>query len=776
MFLLHIGKIYIFISARYLRITNERENYVKELNLYNMESNPILQSRKEIYSHLDNKHLKQAFRSLKEFIKQLGEWRYEEKIDQLQTDYQYMLRYMGEGFNDPERDKLYRKLLADTYLLTDIVTDRFLQRSVSSLYYSKRRLFLNGSDTLQNAAKRLEKETGNLSLAQLLDTTSPEDEKKIAYLEREVEEAAQTLFNAVWTNFAPTNEERKQIELLFEPATLPVIYQQMIISALILSLLTWYDEGKLFLLIDLATSPEPELSQRALVGVLLVLQAHQKQLTTTLSVKNRLDILFENPLIAQQISTIQTQFIRTRETERITRKLNEEILPEMMKMASPLYNKIKTDDLLKDTGEPDMNPEWEDFIEKSGIGNKIKEISELQLEGSDVLMSAFSNLKNFPFFKQTGNWFMPFYPYNSEVSSIFKSENQNQQFLDFISKSRFLCNSDKYSFCLSLTQMPEMQRKMMTDQFSAQGEELEQMQKMDEEQLPAKKTETISNLYIQDLYRFFKLHPQHDEFQDPFNHDLLFFRNTFLKPLFSDIYTLHLVAELLFRKEFFEDAAAVYRDLTMMDHTNYEFFQKLGYCYQALGQYDKAVTAYIQADIIHPDSPWTLRRIALCYRNLKKPAEALAYYERFNKLKPDNLSVELNMGHCYLEIKDYENALTHYFKVDYLDTTTHKAWRPIAWCSFLIGKYNQAERYYKKIIENHPGPLDLINAGHTAWVLNDIRKAIEYYRAALQLWSNERDLFEKTFLQDKHDLLHAGIPETDFYLMLDQLLYDSEEQ
>ena len=134
------------------------------------------------------------------------------------------------------------------------------------------------------------------------------------------------------------------------------------------------------------------------------------------------------------------------------------------------------------------------------------------------------------------------------------------------------------------------------------------------------------------------------------------------------------------------------------------------------------------------------------------------------------------MGHCYLEIKDYENALTHYFKVDYLDTTTHKAWRPIAWCSFLIGKYDQAERYYKKIIENHPGPLDLINAGHTAWVLNDIRKAIEYYRAALQLWSNERDLFEKTFLQDKHDLLHAGIPETDFYLMLDQLLYDSEEQ
>lgn len=741
-----------------------------------MERNLILQSRNEIYSHLNNKHLKQAFRSLKEFIKLLGEWRYEEKIEQIETAYQYMLQYMGEGLSDPERDKLYRKLLTDTYFLTDIVTDRFLQHTESSQYYSKRRVFLNGSDSLENAVKRLKHEIDNLSLAELVEESANDSQKSINHLHHKAEEAAQVLFNAIWTNFPATPDELALLKQLFEPEALPLEYQTLMISALTLSLLKWYDETKFFILMDLAISPKADLSQRALVGILLILQAHYKQATTTPSTANHLNALFENQNIVKNIRTIQMQLIRTRETERITRKLNEEIFPEMMRMSSPIYNKIKTDDLLKDSGDPDLNPEWEDLIEKSGIGDKLKEISELQLEGSDVLMSAFANLKSFPFFQPMSNWFLPFSKENSTVSNIFLAKDQNLQFLDFISKSRFLCNSDKYSFCLTLTQMPESQRAMMSDQFAAQGEDLEQMQKANEDELPSKKVETISNLYIQDLYRFFKLYPQHNEFVDPFENNLLLFRNELLKPIFSDINTLLLLAEMFFRKEYYDDAAAVYKDLTSVDLSNYEFFQKLGYCYQNLGEYEKAISAYLQADIIHPDSPWTLRRIALCYRNLKKPAEALSYYERFNKLKPNNLSVELNMGHCYLELKDYENALVHYFKVDYLDHDSHKAWRPIAWCSFLIGKYEQAQRYYQKILADHPAPLDYVNAGHTEWVLGNIKAAIEYYRKGLLLWGKETEQFEKTFLQDKTDLLLAGISETDFYLMLDQLVYDSETQ
>ncbi|MGL4292492.1 MAG: tetratricopeptide repeat protein [Bacteroidales bacterium] len=740
-----------------------------------MDNTDILQKRRKINNHLDNKHLRQALINLKDLIKAYPEWHFSEKLEQIETSYRYMLRYMRDGFEDPERDKLYRKLLSDTYRLTDIVSDYFLQKNTSSVFYSKRRVFTSGADSIEDAFKRLKILTEQQSLAEGLELSTETDEKQADFHQLKSEEDAISLFNAVWTNLFPDSDQMELIRKIFREGEIQTVYQQLLVSALTLNLISWYDEAKLDLLIDLISNKDENINQRALVGTLFVLQSHQKRASITGSIDYKLQFILDNPTIIKRIRTIQVQLIRTRETERITKKLNEEILPEMMKMASPLYNKIKTDDLLKDSDEQEMNPEWEEFIKNSKIEDKLKEISELQLEGSDVLMSAFANLKSFSFFQQTANWFLPFFKGNSHLKNIFQEKNQNDQFVEFVLNSRFLCNSDKYSFSLSLSQMPQMQRSMMAEQFSAQAEELEQINHIQDAELKFNKEERISNLYIQDLYRFFKLYPQRKEFSDPFALDLKFYQIPVLKPLFSDLETLHMIAEIFFRKEFYEDAISVFEQLTELDHTHYEIFQKLGYCYQHLEMPEKAIRVYKQADIIHPDSPWTLRKLAQCYRNIKNTNEALSYYDRYNKLKPGNLSVELNMGHCYLEMKDYESALSHYFKVDYLNPQSDKAWRPIAWCSFLIGKYDQAQRYYKKIIQKSPTRLDYINAGHTEWLLKNIPGAIAYYQKGLIFSENKIDEFEKIFLHDKIDLLHAGISETDFYLMIDQLLYSSDE-
>lgn len=84
-----------------------------------------------------------------------------------------------------------------------------------------------------------------------------------------------------------------------------------------------------------------------------------------------------------------------------------------------------------------------------------------------------------------------------------------------ISASALLCNSDKYSFCLSLAQVPESQRDLMMGQFSAENAAVQEMEK---EELMKKEIsrENISNRYIQDLYRFFKLYIRRTEFTDPF--------------------------------------------------------------------------------------------------------------------------------------------------------------------------------------------------------------------------------------------------------------------
>ena len=189
------------------------------------------------------------------------------------------------------------------------------------------------------------------------------------------------------------------------------------------------------------------------------------------------------------------------------------------------------------------------------------------------------------------------------------------------------------------------------------------------------------------------------------------------------------------------------------------------------GDLEGALKDYLHADLLNPNSKWIIRRIAVCYKTLKQPEKALAYYHRYEALNPDNLSVQISIGHCHLELKNYNEALKYYYKVDYLDTSSHKAWRPIAWCSFLTGKYDQARKYYKKILEAQPNMQDYLNAGHTEWVLQNNKAALDFYKQAVEKENGDWFKFYNQFEQDIPDLKKAGIEEDEIPLMLDQLRY-----
>ncbi len=726
----------------------------------------------EVFAFLKQKRLKSAFKALKQMSQEVGDWHYAEKTEELETAYQLMLRYLSLGADDPQRDKLYRRTLADCYLLSDIMTDRARMMESNSLYYGKKRLFLSGSDSLENIFIRLSNALNNLSLSDLLEE-SDKDQKRIGYIRQQMEAESALLFQAVWTSFPTSKSDFAIFEKIYKSDLLPVSLLSQMVSALTLSILQWFDEQKVLLLIDLAENEHAEIRSRALVGLALITLRHSLRMANTPSVGNRLVILFEHEQLIRELRNIQLQFIRTRETERISKTLNEEILPEMMKMDPALYDKIRSKDLFSDNGEGEMNPEWEEYIEKSGIGDKLKEISELQTEGSDVLMSAFANLKSFPFFSEISNWFLPFSIERSEIRPLTENtDEETQTFLNMIANSRFMCNSDKYSFCFSILQIPLQQRHIMAKQLQEQGEEFNRIQKEEQATHPDKQAENLSNQYIQDLYRFFKLSGRRKEFQDPFVQDLTFCKQMPLQPYFNDKRTLSVLSELFFRKEFYDDALWSYRQLSELDNPDANLYQKIGFCLQARGEIEKALEAYKHADIIHMDSLWTLKKIASCEKSLKRFEDALATYKRIEQLQPDNLSIEMNMGHCYLETGQYEEALRHYFKIEFLTPENDKVWRPIAWTSFLCGKMAQAQRYYQKIVAHKPTSLDYINAGHVEWVLHNIPQAIDYYKKSIELENGNTLLFEKTFLMDSPDLAKNGIPEIDLSLMMDQIMYN----
>ena len=135
---------------------------------------------------------------------------------------------------------------------------------------------------------------------------------------------------------------------------------------------------------------------------------------------------------------------------------------------------------------------------------------------------------------------------------------------------------------------------------------------------------------------------------------------------------------------------------------------------------------------------------------------------------PEASTAVFYIGSCLAELGQYEEALNYFFKLDFIESNCVKAWRGIGWCSFISLKYEQAMKYYEKIIEHKPLAIDYMNAGHVAWVMGDIQKASVFYGKAITA-SGNRERFLEMFHKDEEALLTQGIREEDIPLMLDLL-------
>jgi tetratricopeptide (TPR) repeat protein len=713
----------------------------------------INQAYNRIAGSLDNKELKSAFDSLQSLISGSREYTLQDKLNELQETYKYMLRYRMEGIKDPMQEQIYHTLQAALYELADQLKHKLLTLESPLAFYSCRRNMQVLPQTSYGELHHL--------LARHSDVGN----------EAGYETALSLLFTKIWVSDPLATEEGVAIKKIVEDPLLPFSAGCQIVSALLLALQSSFDKEKVMLLFDAAgLSAEGEVRIRAFIALLLTLYIYRKRTSLYPRIENRLAAIAEEPGFKRAMLTIILRFILTRDTEKITRKLQDEIIPEMMKLSPKIARKMNLNDFTPEQLGDDMNPDWQDIFADSSLGKKMEEFGELQQEGADVMHSTFIHLKNFPFFRELSNWFLPFIPEYSSFGNEPKQNKSEKEIVDTLAETTFLCNSDKYSLYFSMMKIPEAARNRMIGQFSSQASE---MIRQNKEELISKrgKLEIVSGQYIQDLYRFFKLYQKRWDFEDIFLSPLDFHNLPILRPYLSDEESLTTIAEYYLRKNYFEDALTIYNQLATTKKDIDILFQKIGYCKQMLGDIEGALDAYLHASLLNSESKWLIRRIAGCYRALKQAKEALTYYRRYEALIPDNLSVQISIGHCHLELKEYNEALKYYFKVEYLDNKSHKAWRPIAWCSFLTGKYDQAHHYYTKIMANTPTMQDFLNAGHTEWALQNRKGAIAHYLQAIRMENGDFNKFKDHFMQDVPDLTAAGIEAEEIPLLLDQLRY-----
>ena len=733
-----------------------------------MEEKRINEIQRKVNMLLREKRLKPALDQMGEEIDTLNSWELRTRYSEVTTAYNYMLEYMCKGMPDPNRALMHSELIGKAYLLNDEITLSRLSEHSLSVYCQMRRKY-HGEVNIADFHNRLREYSINRAMLQLM----PGNEDKIKELTKRHEQESNELFMRLWSEGSWSSRQRNEAKEFLNDFEVDNSDKAMLIGAIIVSLLKIFDPAKVIFLCDACTHDEISISQRALVGLFIVTFINNHRIEHYPELTQRLEQLCETPNFENRLLILQLQFLRTRETQKIDRKMREEIIPAMLKNPNIRNAKLGLDLDKEELEQDDKNPEWQAWLDDDAIKNKLDEMAQWQTEGADVYMSTFSQLKHFPFFNEMSNWFRPFDMHNSAVSGLIPSsaDANKVNLLKTLFASRFFCNSDKYSFSFTLQQVPEEQRGMLMQQLGGQhGEEIADPD-TEQPSIPRKVEEELQgNQYIQDLYRFFKLSSFKKEFTDPFTLSLSMLVNKHLGNILRTPQSMLRIFRYLLQKEYFAEASEIGCNIEKLNDTNAcdaQFYQEMGYCKQKVGEYDAAVEYYHKADIIKPDTLWTIRHTAQCHRMRRDPKSALPYYLQAEELAPDNRSILLQTGECLVALKRYDEAFTRFFKVEYLEPDSIRSWRAIAWCSFMVGKYDQARDYYSRLRSSSARNMqDWLNAAHVELVLGNNADAIEYYRKAATLCKDGED-FSVNLFGDKKVLLAKGISINDLVLIRD---------
>ncbi len=729
----------------------------------------------EVCLSISRRKVKRALDILKDLVaeSQLGDLR--DRLQEVETTYENILRYTVEGVQDPEREKVYKRLLRSILKLADQTNEKILV-NVSGWHTVSLKKELEKEQKLTGkiVVEKIEDLSFKHQLDEVLSETLTFETPRQSFESQKHTEVISRIFTHLMLRDEFKEAEKSLIQTLMDNKRFYWYERSIFVSSVSLSLLRYFDIQKFMTLFQFFKLQEEEVWQRSFIGMILAFYKYNSRVSLYPELMNIIKELAATESIEKEFEQVLIQLIRSGETESISKKIRDEIVPEMVKLAPRLTDKLDLNELITNDFMEEKNPDWEKiFKESEGLYEKIEEFSKLQMEGADVFMSAFSQLKQFSFFSEISNWFLPFIPDNPIIDDAFKFEDaefDKQLFLSGLEKTAYMCNSDKYSFCLNVKLMPEAQKSILLKMFQAELNSMDELNKEDKLIESGKTSKTVYTQYIHDLYRFVKLYRFKDEFYDIFKTKLDFNSTLLFTWLVKGDELSGNIAEYYFQNEHYSRAIDIY--LLLEDHNEKpEIIEKIAYSYQRLGDFNLALQYYRQAEIFNANKEWLLRKIGLCYRSLQMSEKALKYYQRAENIDPENLFTQASIGHCYLDLKDYKKALKYYFKVEYLDPKNKKVWRPLAWCCFVQGKFDHAEKYYKLINKGSPNHHDFMNMGHLEWCKGNKIKASELYIKSIEQKGNSLEKFLVSFEQDEDYLLNHGISSEDLPILLDHIQY-----
>ena len=735
----------------------------------------MIQQHKRLCTLVSEKKIKQSLDILSDMISIAASGDMRDEYDNIEMTYRNMLAYTIDGIKDPERNKIYLKLIQSILVLSDKVRQDILSHNSGWHTYwvkqqAEKEFKLSGRTIVETVDDLMFKSELDEWL-KLSNEITPDPDSEISKKHKNL---IKNIFNHLWLTDYYGDAEDSLINIILKSDKFRWYEASIFTTAVTLSSFRTWQPEKLFHLISLYEKGQEQVMERALSGLILNLHYYNARILLYPEVTEKIMKMSRETKFKEHCRIIVLQIIKSRETENLSRKLQDEILPQVARLRPMIEEKLDLDDILPKDKNEEKNPDWaEMFSDSEEIFKTMEELTKLQMEGADVYMSAFANMKHFDFFKDFQNWFVPFYPDHETVDEIYHDEilgPGTNELAEALYKTPFICNSDKYSLLLNLKHLPSVQKTMMLKVFRMELEGLQQLNEEDSGTDPYRVFRINITQYLQDFYRFFKLSPYKKEFEDLFVGKLDIYNSEFFRMTSNAIEAEAGLADYFFSKNFFSDALQLFLKQAKEKPSDVQLYEKIAYCYQESADYEEALKYYRRAELIDR-KVWTIKKIGLSLRRLGNNEEALEYYLQASDLEPENIHTVIMIAHCYLDLRNYEQALKYYFAVEYKEPGNLKILRPIAFCYFALGRFDESEKYYDRLSEGKLTAHDQINMGHLALCRGRKREAVDLYKQSIISGELSKSQFMVIFAEDKGLLISLGVNPDDLPIILDWLLF-----
>ncbi len=708
---------------------------------------------------IDEANLGKALRIFKLFISSNNYPAISNRLEIIVDNYERMKQFVLKGYNDPKRQSLYNSTLKDVYELcndTQLAIDKTNNPVFSSAYQtcSKEDFSI---DTIRERLEAFVQDIAMLSL-------EPEEvaKQKQTDIYRTHQQFADKLFCSILVSEQWNENAADSFTELITSPTIDVSDACLIVSAITLSLTQQFDFWKWFTLANTCkTATETTVRQRALVGWAITLPKEDTKLYP--SIKTILDNLLTNELCTELLE-LQMQLFYSRNADEDRYKVEHDIIPAIMKHNHLRFNGERMIEEEEDKLNEILNPGATDKAMEE-VESSMKKMMDMQKNGSDIYFGSFSHMKRFSFFYELSNWFCPFYINHPGLENASEKFAQSS-FLQALFEHSPFCDSDKYSFALSMSSLIGHLPPNIEEMFQkANGMSFN----IDESQ-NYKSPAYIRRLYIMDLFRFFRLHQSKDCLTSPFETadgaNYFFFTNSIIAETMLKSKAVELNKFLLKR--------GLYQEVKQMlnsykDDSN-EYKRVAAFYALHSGQYDKATQILESILKDEPNDEQLLRSYAQALFNATDFVKATEIYDRLTLINQDNQTYKINKAISQINGGNLDDGMKVLYELYYNDTSDRTVRRALAWGLLLQKKPDEAERIYLTLLsDNKSINADILNTGYSLWMQRKMEDAATMFKR----YADNQNKLDKAFdlkndFEADADMLNLyGVDQAERYIMLD---------